>query len=221
MVSMKSILVNIFLLLFFIGAGIWIKDLYEFSQVIRSSETLSPLEQESDVDLIVVLTGGQGRFLAGLELLKRFPRAWLLVSGAETFVTLDDVLKANGVEDLEDKERSRIWLGKFSRNTIENATEVREIAEKVEAHKIILVTSSYHVRRALELVKREMAKSLLKSPKIYFHPVESPNFPKTGWWRKVIGWKIFFSEYFKSIQLLPPPEDEIKHDSSQSSSASF
>jgi uncharacterized SAM-binding protein YcdF (DUF218 family) len=207
---MKTTFANILLLLVFIGGAIWIKDLYEFSQVIRSSEMMSPLEKEDDVDLIVVLTGGQGRFKAGLELLRRFPKAWLLISGAETYVTLDDVLHANEVEDLDDKDRSRIWLGKFSRNTLENAVEVREIAEKVDARKILLVTSVYHIRRALQLVKRELAKSQLKNPKLYYHPVESPNFPKSGWWRKVIGWKIFFSEYFKSIQLLPPPEDEVK-----------
>lgn len=204
----RVLLANILLLLFFIAAGFWTKDLYQFSQIIRSSDTLSPLEKDSELDLIVVLTGGQGRFKAGLELLKRYPEAWLLISGAETYVTLDDVLRANDVVDLSDKERSRIWLGKYSRNTVENAIEVREVAEKIEAKKILLVTSSYHVRRALELLRREIAKSPLKNPKIYYHPVESPNFPKTGWWRRVIGWKIFFSEYFKSIQLLPAPEDE-------------
>jgi len=205
----RILLANIVLLLFFVAAGIWIKDLYQFSQIIRSSEALSPLDNDSsDVDLVVVLTGGQGRFKAGLELLKRFPDAALLVSGAETYVTLDDVLRANDVMDLSENERSRIWLGKFSRNTVENAIEVREVAEKIEAKKILLVTSSYHVRRALELLKRELAKSPLKNPKIYYHPVESPNFPKTGWWRRFIGWKLFFSEYFKSIQLLPAPEDE-------------
>ncbi len=200
---------NIVLLLFFVAAGIWIKDLYQFSQIIRSSDALSPLDKESmDVDLVVVLTGGQGRFKAGLDLLKRYPDAWLLISGAETYVTLDDVLRANAVTDLSEKERARIWLGKFSRNTVENAVEVREVAEKIEAKKIILVTSSYHVRRALELLRRELANSALKNPKIYYHPVESPNFPKTGWWRRIIGWQIFFSEYFKSIQLLPAPDDE-------------
>lgn len=202
-------LANLFLLVIFVGAGFWIKDLYLFSQVIRSSENLSPLNSESEVDLVVVLTGGQGRFKAGLELLGRFPKAWLLVSGAESYVTLDDVLSANGVSSLPEKERSRIWLGKFSRNTVENAIEVRSVAEKLEAHNILLVTSSYHVRRALELLRREMAESkTILNPKIYYHPVESPNFPKSGWWRRVIGWKIFFSEYFKSIQLLPPPDDE-------------
>lgn len=205
----KGWIANVVLLLFFIVVGFWTKDLYQFSQIIRSSENLSPLDDGSEVDLVVVLTGGQGRFKAGLEHLKRHPKAWLLVSGAESFVTLDDVLRANDVTDLSDRERSRIWLGKYSRNTVENAIEVREIAEKIEANRILLVTSSYHVRRALELLKREIAKSIIiKNPKIYFHPVESPNFPKTGWWRKVIGWKIFFSEYFKSIQLLPAPEDE-------------
>lgn len=202
-------LANLVLLLFFVVAGIWIKDLYQFSQIIRSSEALSPLDKNNmDVDLVVVLTGGQGRFKAGIDLLKRFPDAWLLISGAESYVTLDDVLRANMLTNLSDKERSRIWLGKFSRNTVENAIEVREVAEKIEAKSIVLVTSSYHIRRALELLKRELAKSTLKNPKVFYHPVESPNFPKMGWWRRIIGWQIFFSEYFKSIQLLPAPEDE-------------
>ena len=205
---MKNTLANILLLLVFIGGAIWVKDLYEFAEVIKYSDTSIPPQSENEIDLIVVLTGGQGRFKAGLELLKHYPKALLLVSGAETYVTLDDVLKANNVLDIDDKDRSRIWLGKISRNTMENAAEVREVAEKIDAKKILLVTSSYHIRRALELVKRELAESELKNSKLYFYPVESPNFPKMGWWRKVIGWKIFFSEYFKSIQLIPAPADE-------------
>ncbi len=204
---MRSLLANFVLLLFFVAAALWVKDLYEFSQVIKSSQMLSPTEKDNDIDLVVVLTGGQGRFKAGLQLLNLFPDAWLLVSGAETYVTLDDVLRANNVNDLSDKVRARIYLGKFSRNTIENAIEVREVAEKVDAKKILLVTSSYHVRRALELVKRELVKGRV-SAKLYYHPVESPNFPRSGWWRRIIGWKIFFSEYFKSLQLSPSPEDE-------------
>jgi len=205
---MKRFVLNLFLISTFVVGALWVKDLYDFSRVIRYPEVPLANGTDTSVDLIVVLTGGQGRFRAGLDLLKKFPKSLLFISGAETYVTLDDVLKANHEIDLDDSFRSRIWLGKFSKNTVENSIEVREIAEQINARSILLVTSSYHARRAMELIRRELDKSSSNGIRVYYHPVESPNFPTTGWWRRLIGWKIFFSEYFKSIQLWPSRVEE-------------
>ncbi len=204
---MKKVLFNLGLLLVLVLAGLFVNDLYQFSKLLRfPNAILHSTASDEPVELIVVLTGGQGRFRAGVELMKRFPKATLLVSGTESFVTLDDVLKANNLSDLDDSFRSRIWLGKFSKNTEENAIELRDVAEKISAKEILLVTSSYHVRRALELIRIEFLKSTTQA-RIYYYPVESPNFPEVGWWRKYIGWRIFFSEYFKSIRVLPARDD--------------
>lgn len=204
---MKRFVLNFFLIFTFALGALWAKDVYDFSRLIHYRD--APLvENETPIDLIVVLTGGQGRFKAGLDLLKRFPKSLLFISGAETFVTLDDVLRANHETDLDESYRPRIWLGKFSKNTLENSIEVREIAEQIKAKSILLVTSSYHARRALELIHRELEKSSVSDAKVYYHSVESPNFPTVGWWKKPIGWRIFFSEYFKSIRLLPSRGEE-------------
>ena len=205
---MKRFALNLLLFFFFVVGTLWAKDLYDFSKVIRYPEAPFSFGADQTIDLIAVLTGGQGRFKAGLEILKKSPRSLLFVSGAESYVTLDDVLRANHEMSLDESLRGRIWLGKFSKNTLENAREVREIAEQINAKSILLVTSSYHARRALELIRRELEQSTTHDAKVFYHPVESPNFPTTGWWRKFIGWRIFFSEYFKSIRLWPARVEE-------------
>ncbi len=205
---MKNTAVKFFLIVFFVFAALWTKDLYEFSLLIKYPEKPFDIQSEVPVDMIAVLTGGQGRFRSGLDLLKKYPRAVLLVSGTESYVTLDDVLKANNVLDLSPSLRSQIWLGKFSKNTLENAIELREVAEQTNSKNILIVTSSYHARRALEFIKKEIDRSKRRDIAVYYHPVESPNFPQTGWWRRWIGWRIFFSEYFKSSRFWPSRVDE-------------
>ena len=65
---------------------------------------------------------------------------------------------------------------------------------------LLLVTSSYHYKRALKLLELESKKRNMNLA-ISAIAVESPNFPRSGWWATGVGWKILLSEYFKSISL--------------------
>jgi len=154
-----------------------------------------------EVDVIAVLTGGQGRLREALTFLNQNKGHHLFVSGTDPRSQLLDILKANNFESLSEELRSRILLGDASRNTVENALEVRKVVEDLKARSVLLVTSTYHMRRARVLIENELAKDPAREVRIFSYPVESPNFERLRWWRTFTGWRILFSEYLKSWSL--------------------
>jgi len=151
------------------------------------------------VDLIVALTGGQGRLKEALAFLEENRGKYLLISGVPVGLRLDSILKANGVANFPAFLQNRILLGNESDSTFENAIEVREVAERVSAHSLVIVTSNYHMRRALRLIRSEFAKRPRLEVPLYSYPVESRNFEARSWWWSPTSWSILLWEYVKSL----------------------
>ena len=64
---------------------------------------------------------------------------------------------------LEKIQRCNFVLGKDARNTLENAEEVGEWVSRNNINKIVLVTSDYHMRRSMMILKH-------KNPKLEIIP---------------------------------------------------
>jgi len=148
------------------------------------------------VDMIVVLTGGQNRLREAVQILKDGKSKTLFISGMEPDVTLEAVLKANRIESDPDL-LARIKTGIASRNTAENAEEVRHAVNEHKAQSFLLVTSNYHMRRALALIRLEFMEFNV-AVRVLPYPVESPLFPRSRWYFTFSGWRILLSEYFKT-----------------------
>ena len=159
------------------------------------------VDQVAPVDLIVVLTGGQGRLKEAVQFLQNGRGRYLFVSGTAPKAQLLDILKANKIETLSDAIYAKILLGDESRTTQENAIEIRKIVESLQAHSILLVTSNYHMKRALHLIQEEFNREPRLTVIVTGYPVESPNFDQDSWWRSFTGWRILVSEYAKSWAL--------------------
>lgn len=155
-------------------------------------------EEAPAADLIVVLTGGRGRLKEATQFLAAGKGKYLFVSGVEKNSSLEEILKANRIEEMDDRLSRRILTGDDSRSTSENAVEIRRAVESLRARSVLLVTSNYHMRRALSLLEAEFLKAPAYHVQIYTYPVESPNFEAGEWWRTFTGWQILLSEYVKS-----------------------
>jgi len=124
---------------------------------------------ETKSQAIIVLTGGNGRITEGLRL-------------------LNDKIQSSKINI--PKDICCISLGYNSTDTITNATEVEQWVLENNINSFRLVTSSYHMPRAiLEIRDRLLDINIIK------HPVLTDDFE--SW--KGRFWILTFSEYNKTL----------------------
>jgi uncharacterized SAM-binding protein YcdF (DUF218 family) len=92
------------------------------------------------------------RITAAAELARRYPNLRIIVSGGSSALIFDgDVEAPFGKRELEalGVDSARITIEEKSRNTIENAQFSRRIADPKPGERWLLVTSAYHMPRAM------------------------------------------------------------------------
>ncbi|MBI5903675.1 MAG: YdcF family protein [Deltaproteobacteria bacterium] len=136
------------------AGAIWLFMEFASDVALAPAGPRSKKEASGRADAIVVLTGGKGRVETGLLLLKKGRANMLVLSGVNIDSDLDAIFQRALAHDAH--ERDEILLEKASRNTYENAVEVRRIMEERGLKAIILVTSWYHMKRALFIFRRMM-----------------------------------------------------------------
>lgn len=151
-------------------------------------EQVSVEQRERKTDAVVILTGGNFRVQTGLELFSDGMAPKLFITGVHESVKKADIISLwKGKKHLPE---CCIILGHTARTTIGNAVETREWLQQNNIKSIRLVTSFYHMPRALIEFKTTMP-----DVEIIPHPVEkadySPEDPKY--------WNLTFSEYNKSL----------------------
>ena len=143
----------------------------------------------TEADAIVVLTGATGRIKAGLELLRKDQGKRLLISGVHPATTSKQLVEATKTS--KDLFACCVDLGKAAQDTIGNALEAAEWANKHKYKSLILVTSSFHMPRTLiEFGNAMPGRTLIP------HPVKTP---AKKWWADSRTAALFVSEYSKLI----------------------
>jgi uncharacterized SAM-binding protein YcdF (DUF218 family) len=146
-------------------------------------------------DGIVVLTGGAGRVELALRLLAEGRSQQLLVSGTGPGDVGAIVARAGLDAGLSARlPAERITLGRGARTTRGNAIET---ADWVAAHGIrslIVVTSGYHLPRAMVELRRTLP------PGVAMHPV--PLVPHAPDGHDQPPWRLLLSEYAKWLGAL-------------------
>jgi len=154
-------------------------------------------ENAPRADGIAVLTGGKERLKAGFEVLLAQKGARMLITGVGEGTTVDDLRAELGVGNTM-AEVARfaccIDLDHKAHDTEGNATAIAAWAAAQGYQSILVVTSAYHMPRALTELRA-------KTEGIEFvtHPVQSGSVKLSGWWRYPGTLLLLFEEYLKTI----------------------
>ncbi len=142
------------------------------------------VDNTTKTDAIIVLTGGKNRIEEGAKLKNNNMAKKLFISG---------VNKNTSKKDLKTLKGTQAELGYSATTTFENALEVKEWINKNNIKTIRLVTSNYHLPRAMQEIKEQN-----KDIKIIKNPIYSDNIsPK--WWKKIATLKFIFIEFNKYL----------------------
>lgn len=145
-------------------------------------------------DAIIVLTGGQSRIDAALNLLKTGKGERLLISGVHPAATRRQLQLATG----SDKALfSRVDIDRAALDTIGNAEESAKWVESHDYGRVILVTNNYHMPRSL----LEMGR-LLRHATLQPYPVVNSKLDDGSWLTKPKAFRVLFTEYNKYLLAL-------------------
>jgi uncharacterized SAM-binding protein YcdF (DUF218 family) len=146
-------------------------------------------------DAIIVLTGGQSRLDAAMDLLASGKGARLLISGVHPSASRRQLQAAIG----GDKKLFSccVDIDRAALDTIGNAEESAKWVESHAYGTVILVTNNYHMPRSL----LEMGR-LLHNAKLEPYPVVNTNLDNGGWLTKPEALRVLFTEYNKYLLAL-------------------
>jgi uncharacterized SAM-binding protein YcdF (DUF218 family) len=152
-------------------------------------------EPERAADGIAVLTGGPARIDQAMKLLAGGKAKRLLITGVNRTTSTESLkeLASQGDQFFS----CCVDIDKEARNTIDNATETSQWAASHHYQSVILVTSNYHMPRALAEHARVMPRVTLVP-----YAVVDNNVHLERWWTYPGTMRLLISEYLKYLPAL-------------------
>jgi uncharacterized SAM-binding protein YcdF (DUF218 family) len=147
---------------------------------------------DRNADGIVVLTGGASRILDAMELLAAGRGKRLLISGAN-----NPAITSGEISRLDPRYGRIIGCCvdfDHAPNTIGNAIETRQWALGQGFHSLIVVTSNYHMPRAIAEISHQLPDMALVP-----FPVIADKARSEPWWARAATARLMFSEYLKYL----------------------
>ncbi|MGE0339176.1 MAG: YdcF family protein [Xanthobacteraceae bacterium] len=145
-----------------------------------------------NADGIVVLTGASQRMSDALELLAANRGKRLLVSGVNPVTTPEELKKQ--VPDFARLSECCIDLGHEAQNTFGNAVETAAWAKKHGFKTLLIVTSAWHMPRALVELERET-----DNIELIPYPVVTERMREQNWWSHPQTARLLVFEYLKYL----------------------
>jgi len=151
--------------------------------------------EKADIALVLAGDGDGNRILTAAQLVRQGYTSHVLVSGPsgmyghyECDLAIPFAVKAGYPESYF------LHFENDARSTQEEARDAIPRLHQLGAHKVLLVTSDYHTRRAGRIY-RSLA------PDLQFIVVAAPDtsFTAGGWWHSRQGEKIAFNEWVKTL----------------------
>lgn len=170
-------------------AGLYVAGFAWFANHVSALETPAALNR---ADAIIVLTGGQYRIKAGVQLLESGKGQRLLISGVNPTTKPSDLRTATGAEQA--LFSCCVDIDHAALDTIGNAEESAKWAIKHNFHNIILVTNNYHMPRSLLEMRR-----LMQMASLVPYPVVNSDRKTADWLVTPKAAQLLFSEYTKYL----------------------
>ena len=174
----------------FVGAAI---GFVGFLSQLRGAE----IKPDRNADGIVVLTGGSSRVSDAMELLAGGYGKRLLISGVHPTNAASDISRSlpdNSLPDNQSLLSCCVDLDRSAVNTRSNAAETRRWAHDRGFKSLIVVTSNYHMPRAIVELSHAM-------PDIALIPfaVVGDKWRDEPWWTSGATLRLLLSEYAKYV----------------------
>ena len=172
---------------------IWLVGLFAFADRVRG---YTPAAEPARADAIVALTGPSSeRVNAAIRLLEQDKGQRVLISGVNREVRRQELRALTpGSNKLFN---CCVDLGFEAEDTLGNAQEIAAWADAKDYDSLIVVTSDYHMPRALTEI-RAAAPDLALTP----YAVETPSLDNSRWWRAAVTARRMTLEYMKYLAAL-------------------
>lgn len=172
---------------------IWLIGLFAFADRVRR---YAPADEPPRADAIVALTGPSAeRVNAAIRLLEQDKGQRVLISGVNREVRRQELRALTpGSTQLFN---CCVDLGFEAEDTVGNAQEIAAWADSKGYDSLIVVTSDYHMPRALTEI-RAAAPGVELTP----YAVETPSLDDQRWWRAAVTTRRMTLEYMKYLAAL-------------------
>ena len=175
---------------------IWLAGLMAFAARVQQS---TPSPEPTPADGIVALTGANSneRIAAAVTLLSEHLGRRVLVSGVNREVTRDQLrTTSNTVRRLYD---CCVDLGFTALDTVGNARETAEWTRAMRFTSLIVVTSDYHMPRAMLELRAVLAPSGVT---LQSYAAPTASLKARQWWRSPRAARLMVLEYCKYLAVL-------------------
>lgn len=143
-------------------------------------------------DGIVALTGGASRISDAMQLLATNHGKRLLISGVNPATKPRELVRLT--PEYERLFACCVDLGHQALNTSGNAMEIAQWARALRFHSLIVVTSAWHMPRALVVLRREMPDTELIP-----YSVVTERLRDEAWWSNAHTTRLLMLEYMKYL----------------------
>ena len=165
-----------------------------------------PLEPS---DIIFVLNGDVAtRPFQAAKLLRQGLADKVVIARAENSLAVDMGLAQNVTDTsiavmkkagIPEAKITQLPFGKGVTSTFDEAVALRSYAQQSSLHRVIVVTSAIHTRRARWIITRATAGAHLK---ITMSPSPDPRYTSSSWWTQEDGLIGYQNEYIKLMYYL-------------------
>ena len=152
-------------------------------------------DELAPADVVIAISGDTGRVRTASDLLNRGYGRWLILSGGPPGRSGSAARMASDARDHGVSE-GRMLLDARAMSTMDNAIGSAQLMEARGLRSAILVTSPYHMRRAIIIFRSVFRR---KGLSVRAFPVQDGSFKMQGWWLRRLEGRLVLREYAKLL----------------------